>query len=505
MSPLYSAVLSSDGLFADLIDLRGLYGAGRLRLTVDRGSVRLSAGAAPDALDVIGDYSVGVFEVSIPLTRLVKVERLTGNSSTILVEILPHTADKRNVIATLSDGGVGGFMLSAGSAKARLPAVAKNSACARRLNGSIQVLEAATGRTYMSLFRLPYDVIAVQPVFFNSSATALLGVKASVATHSSVAAVSGALIQAKVSGDSTFTIPAATSGAGTNQHIDGMVVCDVIPLQTVPRSDGEDGRLVELRTQIPTGTNAQQLVFARFPSNFTVDQTAFVQRYAEGDVTTPGNEAVAFIQHYQSIPCALMSYTSAGVVSVMAVGDSITGGTGGGTYGGSLEQACRSLILAGKPVDFSVCGYPGQYSDNFFINGCNQLDTYKPSIAFLSVGSPNDTDKYTAAWKARMLYMAVDWIGRCAARNIIPGLMTIPPTIGTNSAQETVRRSLVAETISLAANSGAVLHDRSALWTNNDSASGGYISGMTDDGIHPNMTGYALEIAQYKSIISGFI
>lgn len=106
MLPLYSAVLSSDGLFADLIDLRGLYGAGRLRLTVDRGSVRLSAGAAPDALDVIGDYSVGVFEVSIPLTRLVKVERLTGNSSTILVEILPHTADKWNVTATLSDVGV---------------------------------------------------------------------------------------------------------------------------------------------------------------------------------------------------------------------------------------------------------------------------------------------------------------------------------------------------------------------------------------------------------------
>lgn len=107
MLPLYSAVLSSDGLFADLIDLRGLYGAGCLRLTVNRGSVRLSAGAAPDALDVIGDYSVGVSEVSIPLTRWVKVERLTGNSSTILVEILPHTADKRNVTATLSDVGVG--------------------------------------------------------------------------------------------------------------------------------------------------------------------------------------------------------------------------------------------------------------------------------------------------------------------------------------------------------------------------------------------------------------
>lgn len=106
MLPLYSAVLSSDGLFADLIDLRGLYGAGRLRLTVDRGSVRLSAGAAPDALDVIGDYSVGVFEVSIPLTRLVKVERLTGNSSTILVEILPHTADKRNVTAALLSVGI---------------------------------------------------------------------------------------------------------------------------------------------------------------------------------------------------------------------------------------------------------------------------------------------------------------------------------------------------------------------------------------------------------------
>lgn len=104
MLPLYSAVLSSDGLFADLIDLRGLYGAGSLRLTVNRGSVRLSAGAAPDALDVIGDYSVGVSEVSIPLTRWVKVERRTGNSSTILVEILPHTADKRNVTATLSDG-----------------------------------------------------------------------------------------------------------------------------------------------------------------------------------------------------------------------------------------------------------------------------------------------------------------------------------------------------------------------------------------------------------------
>lgn len=150
MLPLYSAVLSSDGLFADLIDLRGLYGAGRLRLTVDRGSVRLSAGAAPEALDVIWDYGVGVFEVSIPLTRWVKVERLTGNSSTILVEILPHTADKRNVTATLSDGGIAkkAFAVSAGAEAVPLQrAQSRIRASAPTSEGSVLVDLAALPTT----------------------------------------------------------------------------------------------------------------------------------------------------------------------------------------------------------------------------------------------------------------------------------------------------------------------------------------------------------------------
>lgn len=114
MPSLYSAVLSSDGLFSDLIDLRGLYGAGGMRLTVDRGSVRLSAGAAPETLDIVGDYGVGVYEVGLPLVRWAKVERLTGNSSTILVEVLSHAADELNVTAK-SNPLTGRVRISAGN------------------------------------------------------------------------------------------------------------------------------------------------------------------------------------------------------------------------------------------------------------------------------------------------------------------------------------------------------------------------------------------------------
>lgn len=95
---LYASVLSADGMFVDLIDMAGLFGASKIRLTIDRGSVRVSAGESPDGFIPIRDYGVGVSELGVPLLRYLKVERLTGNSSTILIEVLAYSPDEGAVV-----------------------------------------------------------------------------------------------------------------------------------------------------------------------------------------------------------------------------------------------------------------------------------------------------------------------------------------------------------------------------------------------------------------------
>lgn len=88
MTALYSSVLTADSQYFDLVDCSALYGVTKLRVTVDRGSARVYCGARPDALVELQDCSVGVTDIRLPMLPYVGVARLSGNSSSIKIEVL---------------------------------------------------------------------------------------------------------------------------------------------------------------------------------------------------------------------------------------------------------------------------------------------------------------------------------------------------------------------------------------------------------------------------------
>lgn len=94
MTALYSSVLAADSQYFDLVDCSALYGVTKLRVTVDRGSARVYCGARPDALVELQDCSVGVTDIRLPMLPYVGVARLSGNSSSIKIEVLGPEASE---------------------------------------------------------------------------------------------------------------------------------------------------------------------------------------------------------------------------------------------------------------------------------------------------------------------------------------------------------------------------------------------------------------------------
>lgn len=208
---------------------------------------------------------------------------------------------------------------------------------------------------------------------------------------------------------------------------------------------------------------------------------------------------------YQGPPISIVAYTRERVITVMAVGDSITNGTGNATttVESGVDIAVRTLQREGVNIDVVNMGHSTQASDAFFQNGILGLDYYRPTIAFFATGTPNDTGKYVGQWFSTTLNRAVRWIAECRSRDIIPGLLTMPPAEDLSAAFEAERRRLVAATLELAANAGIPVIDRSAVWSNASVATGGYIPGLGYDTLHPSNAGYIAESAEWEKLLRG--
>lgn len=107
MSALYSSVLTADSQYSDMVDCSALYGVTKLRVTVDRGSARVSCGASSDTLTPLQDCLVGVTDVRLPMLPYVSVARLSGNSSAIKVEVLGPEASELSLTSEYSVSGAG--------------------------------------------------------------------------------------------------------------------------------------------------------------------------------------------------------------------------------------------------------------------------------------------------------------------------------------------------------------------------------------------------------------
>lgn len=375
----------------------------------------------------------------------------------------------------------------------------------RRYTGVGGALQPNSGKTYTTLFAFPFDVVAVQPVFSNWMATDFVDVTASVCAMASKTSVSGALRPVTVNGASSFKINkalAATLSNGLQEFPVVNTVGDVMPIQTVPRNDGGSARIIAVRSCIPLASNPNEIVVGKYGVSNSLDEFMVFQRSGVGKLTAVGQEAAALTDTNLGAPISLIGYAKTPVVTVMAVGDGLTSGTGHTTTTESgVDKAVRSIQVAGKAWDLVNLGHASSTMNGYFFNGVDVLETFRPGIAFFSVGSHNDADRYTADWASRALCYAVQWIDACRSLGVIPGLVTMAPSNGLSVDAEAVRRALVADTIAIATAHGVPVVDRSAVWTNTSNSAGGFLPGLNSDATYPSTAGYELEKDAWLAVL----
>jgi hypothetical protein len=163
---------------------------------------------------------------------------------------------------------------------------------------------------------------------------------------------------------------------------------------------------------------------------------------------------------------------------------------GTGSTNGMLGFYRRSALRVGVsvPVVYSNFNQPGSSPDIFMGNVEKLIDPVKPSALVMfpfSYNAPATMANLNANW-AR----ALDICQRVNAYGGVPILVGYPPRDSASSADDTVRRLGLAR-LEYARSSGLrVVNPQDLL---GDSASpSAWLSGMTDDGVHPSNQGHAV-------------
>ena len=307
-----------------------------------------------------------------------------------------------------------------------------------------------------------------------------------------------------VGGATTFDITAA-SNAGQPLILQS----DIIPCTCVKRTDGE-GYLIMVRLYVPTAGNTVGLRTTG-SSDMLAANTLDLIGFQVG--TWSGNDGIAnpagFVRTSSTLGCPVFIEAFSGDVTtpiLLVVGDSIVCGQGGGDVGAgasTAQQYGAYKQYANYRGWIPMCGaLSGSKSPDFIQQG---LDKYmvqvSPKFAIAPPWSINDDDALVAGVEKRVFYNMVRWLDSCYTNGAIPVFQTPAPRNGITLAQETVRRTVVQVVKDFCASNDVLCIDRDSVWTNYDSATGGYKEGLYNDDLHPNANGYAVEFELWKQVL----
>lgn len=364
----------------------------------------------------------------------------------------------------------------------------------------------AGGFTLQGVMTVPYAFYGVVPSLINTTTAALTGIKASVFSMSDPTTVVGTPLALTVSGSATISLAA---GVGSSpQTINSETACDPVSLSCVPRTDGGAGYLIGWRVYTPAANGVDPRVLLNGLADNALGPWNRFSSAKSGDNTAQVN-LTGFGGFNCCFPLALQFLTDAPVISALYAGDSITLGL---HYSDSPIQYASGFDLAvldaqnlGKRIEPINLGAGSQTAANYYINGINAVNRYRPTVAAFSVGSPNDVSPYAAysdGWVAASMALAAQWITYCRSLNVTPCLVTCSPNTGISVSQESNRRLLVEKVKALAQSAGCKLIDRDSIWTDYSTTSGGYKSGLSYDAIHPNGSGYLAEKPLWSSMFA---
>jgi len=362
------------------------------------------------------------------------------------------------------------------------------------------------GFTLQGVMVVPYAFWGLIPSFINTSSTALTGLTASVFAMTDPTTISGSPQALTVGGGAVFNLAAGT-GVGP-QNITNEVLGDAAYVTCVPRTDGGSGYIIGFRVYTPASNGVDPRVLFNGIADNTFGPWRRYSSVKSGDNTAQAN-LTGFGAFNCCFPMGLQLFTDAAVISVLYAGDSTAAGINYNNspiqYASGFDLAVIDAQNAGTRVEAINIGFGSQTAVNYYINGTNEVNRYRPTVAVMIVGSPNDVSPfaaYSAGWVSASMVLAAQWATYCRSLNVMPGFATCSPNTGISVGQEANRRLLVAQVKAMADAIGAKIIDRDSVWTDYSTSSGGYKAGLSSDAVHPNGAGYTAEKALWAAMLA---
>lgn len=298
-------------------------------------------------------------------------------------------------------------------------------------------------------------------------------------------------------GSASSTVPVA---AATGRR--GYKLSDVIALSSVARTDGGALPILAARHYCSALSTAYSVIGNGGSDVYTNHKTAAngrvrVMRKHDGDaVGTPANLANT-TDISQTTIAGVIYYARGQVVSIMAIGDSVTAGYGAtlqgtGWLAGVVDALHNSAALA---VDSCNLGWPGQTSVFYRLYLADAVAAgIAPDLCFVAGGTQNDTSPtLTAGEITTTKRNAVRACADMFAAGVIPIVYTMCPTNSKAwNASDSLRQAHNADIRSWAAR-GIPVADFAAVLEGPDNGSGQLTlaAALTSDSTHPNDAGNA--------------
>lgn len=363
---------------------------------------------------------------------------------------------------------------------------------------------------------LPFDGIRV--ILLHGDPAALSGIKVAAAAGPDY--VNDKLGNTLTWVDGTFGGSATGTLAGGTLQRPGVTASDMIPVSSVPRTDGRSGYVSYVRVYLPSAgtlpmTTHGQGNMRQFGA---LDREASFATYAAGDAIAnrAGMALNNALGDFASAIWGIEYLVQGNVVSTMLVGDSTFQGFGntnnpwGMNFG---EYAARAMTLTDGVTAFTSAnaGYQAQTSAQYIERLADLLVVCKPTAVAYEVFTPNDyagtataiTDALISASLARVQR----FLDMARTYNFVPILTTGIPAASGGAGEKNWNAASDAKRVALnnllrdRYSKFALVADLDAVLTDGASPAGirtEYRHAGTDP-LHPNTAGHIAESVQFSS------
>lgn len=381
------------------------------------------------------------------------------------------------------------------------PAQAKNNpgnTATRIFGGRMGTVDNSTQQTYQITAELQADFDAVRPIFASTDtniAHALRSVTASVlGSAADLNNSGGTWVQGLKAGLGRIYADIAPA-VGRIAY----TTTDWIYLPSVPRTDGGKKPLVSIRAFF--NNSATLPAYGNGSDSFTnwatrTDGRKWVARQQAGLYTTTPAGFTSTVNLSQSPIVGIQYLTRGKVITVGAVGDSITDGRGTYLGEGFIMPAVEAITGPNTAVEYANMGWSTQTMAVFAERAIDILQSpVKPDILVMPAGSPNDFSGTISQAQIDSFRAQRARVQREARRHGVPLVMWtwLPSNTAVKNYGDTdsLRTAYNAEVLAQDGR-GFIVADTSKAFSG--STVGGQVqikAGLSTDDIHPNDAGNA--------------